>query len=817
VSAVSVTNASPGTSPCPAVDPDLFFNILNRVLISLGRQNLDSKSPQRGAITVMSTDRVLQILAGPGSGKTEVLVWRVLYEIFVNRRASARLMVTTFTNRAATELQVRIVERCDEFIRFAKIRGLELADPQIHDLRVGTIHSLCDQLLSTYDDAYLEAGTQVIDEAETAIRTARTYRWELGYSSPTARPRLVNRLESCEPLVALFRPPWDDHWPSRTMERVEFIRALVAQHTETWIPRCGHAAVTNGIERAQRVTGLTAELCKLQQRWEQYLDKQSILDFTTIQKRFFDRQQSFIGAFDHIFVDEFQDTNPIQFAIHSGWLKDNDLKLTVVGDDDQAIYRFRGSDIECFRGLEPHCKSRLICYRRETLAVNYRSTRAVVDFAETFKRHTVLRKLSMPKTIVPGPKAEVGCPVRLLTGPWEQLCGVVAGELEGMGAGRPKARGKAAPTAAVLAFSTSEKEYRHRKSAALALRRAIAATGVRVYNPRNKTAGNNESPVAMLLALISYLVDPVSLAPVGAGGRMNEVWASMSDVSKRARARSLSPGFFINDRHAALQKAFLKAHGGRIGAPAQPRRDVVAFVDEIREKLVNLPATTKARLTLSGFVARLLAFPLFRGSGFTLSLFRQALFTQLLEANIAPTRLTKDPLDQPLEVSLHGRKYKWPDRYWNFLNIFGGYLDNTNLDDLEVEAFEEDAVLMVTFHQAKGLEFDHVYVMSTGREPDIGPALRTHLFSGTAVRYTTIGGLQSRDAQINALALGDREREVYVAITRPRLSLTILHDPQLEGQGLYPLNPAIEQVFSKRRSRPHGSDPLVKVREFSHA
>src|SRR5262249_19040991 len=136
------------------------------------------------------------------------------------------------------------------------------------------------------------------------------------------------------------------------------------------------------------------------------------------------------------------------------------------------------------------------------------------------------------------------------------------------------------------------------------------------------------------------------------------------------------------------------------------------------------PAKPPPRLTLAGLVPRLLSFDRYRNSGFTESLFRQALFTALLESHTAPTRRSMDPLDQPLEVWRVGSKYVWPNRYWNFLNVFGSYLQNASIDDPEVEAFEEDAVLLLTFHQSKGLEFDHVYVAGTGRTVDVSPALR---------------------------------------------------------------------------------------------
>lgn len=805
-------------TPTPEITPEIFFHLVDEVLISLGRSSLEESPAHRLVIEVRPSDRVLQILAGPGSGKTEALVWRVLYELFVLRTAAAKVIVTTFTKRAATELQIRVVERCDEFLRCAVRRGLGVSDPQVHNLRVGTIHSLCDSLLAEFDANYMEAGTQVIDEAETAIRLARCYRYALGFTNPPASPKVINRLIGHEPLVALFKPPWEDRWPSRMMEVVDFVGNLIAQHTETWVPRCSRQDMVNGIERIHNTPGLTADLRTLHQRWEEYLTNQNVLDFAMLQKHFLDRQDSLIGKFDHILVDEFQDSNPIQFALHARWLENTATRLTVVGDDDQAIYRFRGSDIECFRGLKPHCETKAIGYRSETLGVNFRSSRNIVSFTEAFKSRSVLRQISMPKTILAGPKAEPGVPVRLLIGNWENICAAVASEIDRLGAGRPPIDTDEIPSVAYLSFSTSEREYRNRPSPTLAVRRALESRGIRVYNPRNKTAGTNDSPVAMLFGLISYLIDPVSMAP-GKTSRGVEVWGSLSDrdAAKQAHARryarSASPSFPINDRHAALQKAFIKGDGGKVGSPAASRAPILAFVDDIRARLVALPAGSRGRLTLSGFVARLLAFPLFRHTGFTLSLFRQALFTQLLEANIAPTRLTRDPLDQPLEVTLQNGKFVWPDRYWNLLSIFGGYLDNTNLDDPEIEAFEEDAVLMITFHQAKGLEFDHVYIAATGRTPDIGPALRTGLFSGQPISYTTIPQLQTTDAQTQVLAMADREREVYVAMTRPRHSLTILHDPSI-GIDFFGLNPAIEDIFRSVRGKRHpGAD--VEMKEYS--
>src|SRR5438094_10487320 len=130
------------------LSPEQFLGFVSDALVSLGRGTLPPLGPHRDIIAVRGDDRVLQILAGPGSGKTEMLVWRVLYDLCVRATPSDAVVVTTFTRRAATELNVRVVERCDQLLHFAKAAGHAVADPQVHNLRIGTIHSLCDGLLA---------------------------------------------------------------------------------------------------------------------------------------------------------------------------------------------------------------------------------------------------------------------------------------------------------------------------------------------------------------------------------------------------------------------------------------------------------------------------------------------------------------------------------------------------------------------------------------------------------------------------------------------------------------------------------------------
>ena len=112
---------------------------------------------------------------------------------------------------------------------------------------------------------------------------------------------------------------------------------------------------------------------------------------------------------------------------------------------------------------------------------------------------------------------------------------------------------------------------------------------------------------------------------------------------------------------------------------------------------------------------------------------------------------------------------------WQFLTVLGPLVTGYDFDDEEVDAFAEHAVAIMTFHQAKGLEFDHVYVGLTGRDANPHAVLRTMLFSGNTPDYRlgNNGQLVTNDSEVARLAAADRDREVYVATTRARDRLTI--------------------------------------------
>ena len=288
-----------------------------------------------------------------------------------------------------------------------------------------------------------------------------------------------------------------------------------------------------------------------------------------------------------------------------------------------------------------------------------------------------------------------------------------------------------------------------------------------MYNPRNKTAGRVGSPVHDLLALISYLIDPVTKAHVN--GRRVEVHATCREADRWPYAVAAAPEYRIADTHAAFQKQFRKSEGGSIDTPSPLHQPLLDYLDFLRGALADSPRP--GRMTLAGLVARLLTFPRFRGSGYTVEPVPPG------PVHRAPRGQHRaDPAARSATSTTRWHRAGTPTARSNGPTSTGicstssaGMLHATNLDDEEVEAFADQAVAMLTFHQAKGLEFDHVYVGVTGRNVTPDTVLADDALQREG-RCPTRSSTARRDGRRPVLrcAAADRDREVYVALTRAK-------------------------------------------------
>ena len=280
---------------------------------------------QREAVTSESPH--LLVLAGAGSGKTRVLVHRVAWIVDGFRSNPGTIMTVTFTNKAANEMQSRIQE---------------LLKSPVPELWCGTFHGLAHRTLKRfYKEANLISGFTILD-ADDQLRIIK---------------RLAKELE----LEDSAWPPKQIQWQINSWKddgkRSKDIKAEKDFYTET-------------------IKGLY-------ERYEDLCKQDSLVDFAELLLKSYELirddakvKKFFHSRFKHILIDEFQDTNKIQYK----WLQEiasNEANLTAVGDDDQSIYGWRGARVE---NIDAYKKSH---DQSETIRLeqNYRSTSVILNAA----------------------------------------------------------------------------------------------------------------------------------------------------------------------------------------------------------------------------------------------------------------------------------------------------------------------------------------------------------------------------------------------------------------------------------------------------
>ncbi len=280
---------------------------------------------QRDAVT--STDGHLLVLAGAGSGKTRVLVHRIAWLVQVEGLSPHEILAVTFTNKAAREMRERIYDLLGQAPR---------------GMWVGTFHGLAHRLLKMHwQDAGLSETFQVLD-ADDQLRLIK---------------RVYNNLNID-----------GDRWPPRQAQwfineqKDEGLRARHLQHGEDPFVAT-MLQVYRGYEEACERAGVVDFAELLLRAHELWLNNPVLLSH--YQQRF-----------KHVLVDEFQDTNAIQYA----WLRmlagDKGV-VTAVGDDDQSIYGWRGARIENIHHFSRDFKHA----QTVKLEQNYRSTGTILGAA----------------------------------------------------------------------------------------------------------------------------------------------------------------------------------------------------------------------------------------------------------------------------------------------------------------------------------------------------------------------------------------------------------------------------------------------------
>ena len=298
--------------------------------------------PQLAAVTLPAQHAL--ILAGAGSGKTRVLTTRIAWLISTGQVGPQGILAVTFTNKAAKEMQSRLAAMLP-----INTRGMW----------IGTFHGLCNRLLRAHHrEAGLPETFQILDAADQL----------------SAIKRLLKNLNVD-----------DEKFPPR--ELMHFINA----HKEQGI----RAA------QAEAYDHYTSRRVELYTEYEAQCQREGVVDFAELLLRSYELLQRneplcrhYQERFRHILVDEFQDTNRLQYA----WLKllagrgsvrpeTPGACVFAVGDDDQSIYAFRGAEIGNMRDLQREFELPSVI----RLEQNYRSHGNILDAANALIKQNVGR------------------------------------------------------------------------------------------------------------------------------------------------------------------------------------------------------------------------------------------------------------------------------------------------------------------------------------------------------------------------------------------------------------------------------------------
>ncbi len=321
---------------------------------------LDDLNPEQRA-AVLAPDGPILILAGAGSGKTRVLTFRIAHLLAEGMASVGEMLAVTFTNKAANEMRERVAALVGDGSRIPW---------------VSTFHSACARILRQEGHALgYNRNFTILDE---------------GDSMTTIRRVLVDAALADSP------PP-------------ELVRARIEQAKNEAV---SPAAMLESAEPGRETT-----IAQLYRLYQERLLAMNAMDFSDLQLQtyvLFERFPEVLGRWQprarHLLVDEFQDTNRVQYLVVKA-LAARSGNLCVVGDEDQSIYRWRGADIRNILDFERDYPTA----QTFKLEQNYRSTKTILAAAGGVIRNNTERKVKNLWT-----ENDSGEPVTYFTGVTER-------------------------------------------------------------------------------------------------------------------------------------------------------------------------------------------------------------------------------------------------------------------------------------------------------------------------------------------------------------------------------------------------------------
>ncbi|HTZ72592.1 MAG TPA: ATP-dependent DNA helicase [Candidatus Aquilonibacter sp.] len=682
-------------------------------------------------------DGPLLVVAGAGTGKTRVIIERIRHLLESDPGLSGEnILGLTFTDKAAGEMKHRI---------------LKVAGERAKDVCLSTFHSFCiERILQTEDEQI-----QALDEIDHGILLRRRIA-ELGLNR---FKRLAEPAQFLKDFVKFFSRCQDelvtpDDYQCYVDElRSKYLRQRPSMEDDERAIAEEELAKQDEIARAYRVS-------------ERLLRERRLVTFGAQLMQAVERLRSDEGLLErmraqykHILVDEFQDTNVAQLELL--WLLAGDRRnIVAVGDDDQAIYRFRGASfgsftifLERFCGLRGAAAAGAARRFLVSLSRNYRSTQRILRVAGEVIRQNERSSL-LPDKNLTTEKAE-GDKVRVVEfARPEEEAHWVASEIDRLhDAG-----------AAWKSFAVLYRNHTHREHLLAALRRRRIPFEIRRFSILSSTL------VRDLLAYLRVIGNPgdnVACARILAApywGLQPRDLVRLTERADRNKRRSL-----CDEIEAAKDEPPFNREGVRLS-------ELVALLSQMRQAARRL----STRELLDALIERLEVSPLPSDAD-------QQYLERLVE------------FVKEWERKSEGKKLRDFLEYWNYFQELGG-------DICLGEESSDDAVQLMTVHAAKGLEFPRVFILRLAKG-DFPVRSHEPVFEFPA-------DLMKEEKPRGDFHIQEERRLFYVALTRARQQLTlstIVNKRKKESPFLedFLQNPKI-QKFDALQSTPRVEVPAIE-------
>ena len=603
---------------------------------------LDGLNPQQKE-AVLTTDGPLLVLAGAGSGKTTVLTRRIAYILEQHKAMPWQILAITFTNKAASEMQTRIAK---------------LVPDDSSDMWIKTFHSACLRILR-YDIEKLGG----------------LYTSSFNIYDTSDQKKVIK-----ESIKALNL--------SEDMYQIKMVLSRISD--------CKNKGMTPKELENESYDIKNKNIARIYERYNKQLAENNSLDFDDLLLKtveLFEKCPDVLAyyqnKFKYILVDEYQDTNNIQYRLVA-MLAAKHRNLCVVGDDDQSIYRFRGADITNILDFEKQFKEAKVI----KLEQNYRSTQNILDAANDVIKNNRGRKAKKLWTDAgEGEKIDLN-----VLDDQVAEASYINNRIETL-----VRSGQYKYSDFAILYRTNAQTRAFEENLTCPYR---ILAGLRFYDRRE---------IKDILAYLRVIYNPrddVNLSRI-----INVPKRGIGDttVSKiRAYAGSLGKSMYdvITD----------PSYADALGRSAAKTAEFASLIQNLIALKDKLPVTELIDEMLSK-------------SGYTNAV------------------LSEDPQEAQSRIEnieeFRSKALEYMDKVEN--PSFDGFLDNISLvSDVDNFDSEQDAVVLMTLHSAKGLEFPVVFMC--GMEKGLFPSLMSEMEEG---------------------GMEEERRLCYVGITRARQKLFI--------------------------------------------